>query len=65
MNSFTSVTELYFIAMKLPEEEAFNSIITAIQAKRTDVLKAVLDTIIKSKHLFGTIYVCVYLVLVL
>ena len=37
--------------MKLPEEEAFNSIITAIQAQRTDVLKAVLDTIIKSKHL--------------
>lgn len=34
--------------MKLPEEEAFNSIITAVQAQRTDVLKAVLDTIIKN-----------------
>jgi len=34
--------------MKLPEEEAFNSIITAIEAQRTDVLKAVLDTIIKN-----------------
>ena len=38
--------------MRLQEEEASNSIKTAIEAQRTDVLKAVLDTIIKGTLLF-------------
>ena len=49
--------------MKLPEEEAFNSIITAVQAQRTDVLKAVLDTIIKSKHLLPFVIVLLIVVI--
>ena len=46
--------------MKINEDEAYNSVKTSIEAHRTDVLKAVIDTIKKGRALltFLHIYLC-------